>query len=62
MTSVTMIDAPCDRCKKIAHELRPFKIAVTINFRGKVIEYPWLCRKCSLAEKRKLWKRSLVKP
>ena len=62
MTDVTMLDAPCDRCQKMTPELRPFKFSDSISFRGKVIEYPWLCWKCFLAEKRKLWKENRVTP
>ena len=43
---IVMLDAPCDRCGKVAPELRPWKVMERITYRGRVIEYPWLCAKC----------------
>ena len=52
---IVMMDAPCDRCGKQERELRPYKLTSSITFRGKVIEFPWLCWKCFRAEKKKWW-------
>lgn len=55
MTTVRMLDAPCDRCGKVTHALDPWWKSETITFRSKVIEKPWLCLKCFKAEKKKWW-------
>ena len=52
---VAMLNAPCDRCAKVAGELRPFTLQATITYRGRVIDLPWLCLKCFVAEKKKWW-------
>ena len=56
MIQVTMLDSNCDRCDKIQAKLYPFKLADAITFRGKTIEYPWLCLKCFVVEKKKWWR------
>ena len=56
VTTIAMLDAPCDRCGKLAAELHPYKLADSITYRGKVVEFPWLCVKCFKAEKVKWWK------
>lgn len=53
---IRMVDAPCDRCGKVAAELLPFKLSETIHYRRRTIEKPWLCKPCFVAEKEKWWK------
>ena len=55
ITKVRLIDDDCDRCGKRTPELMAFKLSSTITHRGRVIEYPWLCLKCFVAEKKKWW-------
>ena len=54
-----MLDAPCDRCGRKA-DLHPWKFTQSITYRNKQKEMPWLCAKCFLIEKRKLWKKELL--
>ena len=56
MATITMLDAPCDRCGVMAAELHPFRLSAAITYRKRVIEKPWLCRKCMRVEKEKWWK------
>ena len=55
MAALEMINAHCDRCGKVSESLRPFKLSETITHRGKRIEFPWLCLRCLMAEKKKWW-------
>ena len=55
MLTVTMWDAPCDRCGQQTSELRPFKLSEVITFREKEILHPWLCLNCFKIEKLKWW-------
>ena len=57
MVSCIILDgAACDRCGKEGLQLSPYKLSGgSITFRGKVIDFPWLCQKCTMAEKRKWW-------
>ena len=62
MTTVALLNQPCDRCGKMPPPdsvgdvvLHPFKLSSTITFRGRAIEYPWLCVKCLMIEKKKWW-------
>ena len=57
---VEMLDAPCDRCGKVAPALHPFKLSEVIHFRGKKISHPWLCRPCFIKEKEKWWKSQAI--
>ncbi len=56
MTTITMLNSPCDRCGKVVPEAYPYKLASSIAFRSKVIQWPWLCPKCLMKEKEKWWK------
>ncbi len=56
MTSVTMLNARCDRCRRQTQELHPFKLSEVITFRKKEIQSPWLCLRCMKIEKEKWWK------
>lgn len=44
----------CSRCQKPA-ELHPYHLSKVV-YRGKEIEFPWLCEKCFMREKEKAWK------
>lgn len=53
--SVVLVNDVCSRCGKEAAELYPYKLSEVV-YRGKKIEFPWLCVKCLKAEKKKAWK------
>ena len=55
MTTVTMLDAPCDRCGQQMAELHPFKLSEYIMHKKSIINHPWLCLRCMRIEKRKWW-------
>lgn len=55
-TYVVLLDSECDRCGKLTDELRPYTLTNSITYRRRVIEFPWLCAKCLLVEKKKWWK------
>ena len=55
--TIRLLDHACDRCGKVAAELRPYKSS-TVVYRGKTLEMPWLCRKCFRIEKEKAWKQA----
>ena len=57
---VEMLNASCDRCQKVVPVCHPFKLAVSIVFRGRTIEHPWLCPTCIMQEKKKWWKAKEV--
>lgn len=50
---VTMFDQPCDRCKRVADRLKPYKLVGDITYYNRVIVDPWLCLRCFKVEKRK---------
>lgn len=53
---ITLANHPCDRCGKVAPALHAFKLAESIVYYGRVIDHPWLCRRCFAVEKERLWR------
>jgi len=60
MTVVSLTDHPCDRCGRRA-ELHPWRFTASIMYRGKKIDFPWLCGRCFLSAKERFWKLDQVR-
>ncbi|MDO8672486.1 MAG: hypothetical protein Q7O66_13810 [Dehalococcoidia bacterium] len=53
--SVVLQGDKCSRCGRHERDLLPYTFSLVV-YRGKPIEFPWLCVRCINIEKAKAWR------